>query len=135
VGYKYALETLSFWNMVTVNGICVSVVALSLSLRKSTFLELRNLKQRTQTLGLITGNQVIAAGGTALSFVAFASGPVALVSTLMNIRPVFVFLFSLIISRFYPNFINERLNRKTILIKLTGIVLITVGVVIISLSS
>lgn len=135
VGSKYALETLSFWNMVTISGICVSVVALSLSLRKSTFLELRNLKQRTKILSLISGNQVIAAGGTALSFVAFAAGPVALVSTLMNIRPVFVFLFSLVISRFYPGFINERLNRKTVLIKLIGIVLITGGVVIISMFS
>ncbi len=135
VGYKYALETLSFWNMVTITGICVSVVALSLSLRKSTFLELKKLKQRTQILGLISGNQVIAAGGTALSFVAFAAGPVALVSTLMNIRPVFVFLFSLAISRFFPNFINEKLNRSTIIIKLIGIAMITTGVVIISLSS
>lgn len=135
IGYKYALETLSFWNMVSINSIGVAVVALPLSLRKSTFLELKKLKQRTQTMGLIFSNQIIAAVGAAIGFVAFASGPVALVSTIMNIRPVFVFLFSLIISRFYPNFINEKLNRSAIIIKLIGIALITTGVVIISLSS
>jgi hypothetical protein len=53
----------------------------------------------------------------------------------MNIRPAFVFIFSLVIGRFYPNLLNERFNRRTILLKLIGIVLITGGVVIIGLSS
>jgi len=135
IGYKYALEKLSFWNMVSINAICVAVVTLPLSLRKSTLRELKNLKQRTQILGLIFSNQIIAAVGAALGFVAFASGPVALVSTIMNIRPAFVFLFSLVISRFFPNFINEKLNRSTIIIKVIGIALITIGVAIISLYS
>jgi hypothetical protein len=60
---------------------------------------------------------------------------VALASTLMNIRPAFVFIFSLVIGRFYPNLLNERLNRRTIPVKLIGIALITGGVVIIGLSS
>jgi drug/metabolite transporter (DMT)-like permease len=135
IGYKYALGTLSFWNMASINGICAAAVILPLSLRKSTLLELKNLKQRTQILGLIISNQILAAAGTALGFVAFAFGPVALVSTITNIRPVFIFLFSLVISRFYPNFINERLNKRAILIKFIGIVMITVGVAIISLTS
>jgi hypothetical protein len=53
----------------------------------------------------------------------------------MNIRPAFVFIFSIIISRFYPGFINERLTKGTIIIKLIGIAMITGGVAIISLSS
>jgi drug/metabolite transporter (DMT)-like permease len=127
-------KTISFWNTFSINGICCAVVALFFSLRKSTLLELRNLKQRTQKLGLIIGSQSIAALGITLSFIAISTGPVALVSTIMNIRPAFVFLFSLILSRRYPNFINEPLKRSTILIKLIGIVMITGGVVIIGLS-
>ena len=136
IGFKYAMEenTISFWNTFTINGICCAVVALLFSVRKSTFLELKNLKQRTQKLGLILGSQSIAALGITLSFIAISTGPVALVSTIMNIRPAFVFLFSLILSRFYPNFINEPLKRSTLIIKLIGIVMITGGVVIIGLS-
>ena len=70
-----------------------------------------------------------------MSFIAIGSGPVALVSTIMNIRPAFVFIFSIIISRFYPGFINERLTKDTIIVKLIGIAMITGGVAIISLSS
>ena len=135
IGFKYALETFSFWNMVSINGICVVVVALLFSVRKSTLSELKNLPQRTQRLGLVFGNQLLATAGMAVSFVAISKGPIALVSTIMNIRPAFVFIFSLIISRFYPNFINEPLNRRTILVKLIGIAMITGGVAIISLSN
>jgi drug/metabolite transporter (DMT)-like permease len=135
VGYKYALETMSFWNMFSVNGICVVTVILFFTLRKSTFQELKTLIQRNQKMGLLIGNQLFAAIGGVLGFVAIANGPVALASTLMNIRPAFVFIFSLVIGRFYPNLLNERMNRSTILVKLVGIALITGGVVIIGLSS
>jgi drug/metabolite transporter (DMT)-like permease len=135
VGYKYALETLSFWNMFTINGICVVIVILFFTLRKSTLEELKTLVQRTQKMGLLIGNQLIAAVGGVLGFVAIANGPVALASTIMNIRPAFVFIFSLVIGRFYPNLLNERLNRRTIPVKLIGIAMITGGVVIIGLSS
>ena len=135
VGYKYALETLTFWNIFTVNGICVVIVILFFTLRKSTLQELKTLVQRNQKMWLLIGNQLFAAIGGVLGFVAIANGPVALASTLMNIRPAFVFIFSLVIGRFYPNLLNERLNRRTIPVKLIGIALITGGVVIIGLSS
>lgn len=135
IGYKYALETMSFWNIFSVNGICVLVVILFFTIRKSTFEELKNLKKRNLKMGFLIGNQLLAAVGGVLGFVAIANGPVALASTLMNIRPAFVFIFSLVIGRFYPALLNERFNRRTILIKFLGIALITGGVVIIGLSS
>ena len=135
IGYKYALETMSFWNVFSVNGICVVTLILFFTLRKSTLQELKTLVQRNQKMGLLIGNQLFAAIGGVLGFVAIANGPVALASTVMNIRPAFVFIFSLVIGRFYPNLLNERLNRRTIPVKLIGIVLITGGVVIIGLST
>ena len=135
IGYKYALETLSFWNMMSVTGICVVIVIMFFTLRKSTLVELKNLNERNQKMALTVGNQLFAAVGASLSFVAIANGPVALATAIMNIRPAFIFLFSFALNRFYPNFINERFNRRTILLKIIGIALITAGVVIISLMS
>jgi hypothetical protein len=51
----------------------------------------------------------------------------------MNIRPAFILIFSLIIIRFYPGFITEHMTRKTILIKIIGIAMITGGVALIGL--
>jgi drug/metabolite transporter (DMT)-like permease len=135
IGYKYALAALSYWNMMSVTGICVVIVIMFFTLRRSTLVEIKNLDQRNQKMALLVGNQLFAAIGSSLSFVAIANGPVALATAIMNIRPAFIFLFSLALSRFYPNFINERFNKKTILAKFIGIALITGGVVIISLSS
>jgi len=133
IGYKYALQSMSFWNTLSTSTLCVVVVFLIYALRKKTFSELKNLPQLPQKMAILLGNQWFAVFGVVMSFIAIANGPVALVSTIMNIRPAFVFVFSLILSRFYPNFINERLDRRTILIKLFGIVLITGGVAIIGL--
>ena len=134
IGFKYALGTISFWNMVSINCFAVAVVVLCFSLRRATFTELKNLPQRAQKLGLIIGNQCIAVAGITVGFIATANGPIALVSTIMNIRPVFIFIFSLILSRFYPGFLNERLDKRTILMKVAGIAMITAGVAIIGLS-
>jgi drug/metabolite transporter (DMT)-like permease len=133
IGFKYALQSMSFWNTLSTSTLCVVVVFLIYALRKKTFSELKNLPQLPQKMAILLGNQWFAVFGVVMSFIAIANGPVALVSTIMNIRPAFVFVFSLILSRFYPNFINERLDRRTILIKLFGIVLITGGVAIIGL--
>jgi uncharacterized membrane protein len=133
IGYKYALETMTSWNMVSINAIFVVVIVLVISLRKATLLELKHLPQRTRTFGLIACSQTVVYIGVTLSFIAIANGPVALVSTIMNIRPAFVFLFSLLLSLRYPNFLNERLDKRTILYKVFGIVLITGGVAIIGL--
>jgi uncharacterized membrane protein len=135
IGNKYALENLTFWNMMTVNGICVVTVLAIFTLRKTTLIEIKNLANRNQKLAMVVGNQLIAAVAGTLAFVAIQNGPVALATAIMNIRPAFVFLFSLTISRFYPGFMNERFNRATILQKFIGIALITGGIVIISLSS
>jgi uncharacterized membrane protein len=72
---------------------------------------------------------------TIMLYVAVGKGPVALVNAILNIRPAFVFLFSLVLSRFFPNFISEPLNRSTVLLKFIAIALVTGGVVIITLSS
>lgn len=133
IAYKYAMTTISTWNTFTINGLCVATVALIYAARKKNILELKNLEQRNQKIGLIIGNQMIAALGIILSFIAIRSGPVALVSTIMNIRPAFILIFSLIISRFYPGFITEHMARKTIIIKIIGIAMITGGVAIIGL--
>lgn len=135
IGFKYALETMTVWNMVSINGLCVGAAALIISLRKETLAELKILPQRTQKISLIVVNQAIAITGVAVGFVATANGPIALVTTVMNIRPAFVLVFSLIISRFFPAFISERIDRRTILLKVAGIVLITGGVAIIGFTS
>jgi drug/metabolite transporter (DMT)-like permease len=135
IGYKYALETMSVWNMYSLTGICIAVIILSYSVRKENLLELKNIPQRTQKIGLVVGNMCIGIAGTILLFVAVRNGPVALVNAILNVRPAFVFLLSLGLSRFFPDFIMERLNSSTVLLKAGAVLLMTGGVIIISITS
>lgn len=135
IGYKYAMGTMSFWNIYSIAGICSAVVVLSYSVRKTTLLELKNLKQRTGTLGIIVVEESIVASSSILAFKAVGSGPVSLVNAILNTRSAFVFLFTLVLSRFFPKFINEPLNKSTIFLKLIAIAMMTGGVIIITFSS
>ena len=134
IGFKYALEEISFWDMYGINGICIASVVLIDSLRKENLLELRNLEQRTQKISIIIVDVCLGITAGILGFKALEMGPVALVNALLNVRPAFVFVFSLILSAFFPTVINDRLNKRTALLKFIAVALMTAGIVIISLS-
>jgi uncharacterized membrane protein len=135
IGFKYGLEQISFWNVFGISGICIGTIVLAYSLRKKNLLELKNLTQRTQKISLVTIDQLIGITSAIVAFKAMGLGQVSLVNAILNIRPVFVFIFSLILSRFFPNIVNEPLQRRTALIKFTAIGIMTAGIVIISLST
>ena len=135
IGFKYGLEQISFWNVFGISGICIGSIVLAYSLRKTNLLELKNLPQRTQKISLVTIDQLVGITSAIIAFKAMGLGPVSLVNAILNIRPVFVFIFSLVLSRFLPNIVNEPLQRRTALIKFTAIAIMTAGIVIISLST
>ena len=135
IGFKYALEKISFWNMWGINGISIATVILIYSMRKKNILELRNLNQRTRNILIIVVDVCLGITAGILGFRALEIGHVALVNALLNVRPAFVFIFSLVLSAFFPTVINDRLNKRTALIKFIAVALMTAGIVIISLSS
>ena len=135
IGFKYGLEQISFWNVFGISGLCIGTIVLAYALRKTNLEELKNLPQRTQKISLVVIDQMVGITSAIIAFKAMGLGPVSLVNAILNIRPVFVFIFSLILSRFLPNIVNEPLQRRTALIKFTAIAIMTAGIVIISLST
>ncbi len=133
VATKYASESVSFWNMYSLTAISLGGVFLLLSMRPAVFGELRSMRGRGATLTLIAGNETIVLVGIVLSFWAIENGPVSLVSTVMGIRPLFVFLYALALSRFFPTVLGERLSRGSVTLKVASIALIVGGVAIINL--
>ncbi len=130
---KYALGHISFWNLFSINAICFTVMFLLLSMRHKTIKELRDMEKRNQTLALLTLNECIAVVGIILAYSAMEQGPISLVSTMFSVRPLFVFIFALVVSRIFPTVLEERLNRGIVLVKLVSIGLILVGVTLLTL--
>jgi drug/metabolite transporter (DMT)-like permease len=133
IAIKYALEDISYWNMFSISTVCFGVVFISFSLRSAILRELRNMQQLRQSMTLLVCNEIAAAGAGILSYLAIRDGPVSLVATVVNTRPAFVFLFALLLSRFFPAVLNERLTKSTALLKFIAIALIVGGVALLTL--
>jgi drug/metabolite transporter (DMT)-like permease len=133
IAAKYSLDYISFWNMYSVTALCLATVFLLFSLRPWIVKELLELKQRGQVLSLLLINESIAIVGVILSFWAIERGPVSIVSTIMSIRPGFVFIYSLSLSLFLPGALEEQLSRGIIVTKVISIGFIVGGVALLTL--
>ncbi len=64
---------------------------------------------------------------TLLFILAAADGPVALVSALVGIHPLFLLIFAILLGRKHPDFLNESLSKGSLLRKAAATVLIIAG--------
>jgi drug/metabolite transporter (DMT)-like permease len=133
VATKYASDYISFWNIYSITAICLGVVFCLFSLRPRVLRDLWGMRGRGTTLTVIAFNETIALAGIVLSFWAIETGPVSLVSTVMGIRPLFVFLYAVALSRFLPAVLDERFSPGIAVLKVVSIALILGGVAIINL--
>ncbi len=133
VASKYALEYLSFWNMYYIGAMGMSAAFFLISFRRSVFDELRSMPQHKSTLALITFNELLAPVGIVLSFWAIERGPVSLVSTILSTRPIFVFIYAVLLGRALPMFLEWKPTKGILLLRLIATAMIVGGIAIIQL--
>ena len=128
---KYALGYMSFWNDATIQFFLSSSLFLAICVRPSVLRQIAGLKQRTFTIGFAIFAQAVACVAMLLAYSAIQKGEVALVSAVMNSKPLFIFVFSMIAGRFAPNFLApDHMSRKSVLVKAGATVLVTAGLVV-----
>jgi len=130
---KYALESLPFWNIYSINSAVLAICFIIFSARPTTFREFKGLSQRNQVTALIVIGQAIVVVAMVLGTLSVQKGPVALASTVMGARPAFVFLYTIVVSRLFPKVLNEPLTRNIALLKFTAIAMIVGGVALLAL--
>ncbi len=131
VAAKYALSYISFWNMYWISILSMAVIFLLISLRRHVIKELANIKRPRPILLLVLVNETLVVVGAVLLFWAMERGPVSLVSTIAGTRPIFVVIYALILSRFWPAFLVWQPGRAALVLKLVAISLIVGGIAII----
>jgi drug/metabolite transporter (DMT)-like permease len=132
---KYCLAYLSLWNVYCIALFSVSTVFFIMSLRTRTVKQLADIEQKSLTLGLFGGNQILALSAALLQFWAISTGPVSLVSTIIGTRPVFVAIFSIILSLILPGFlIKKSSGTRVTVLRLFSILMIVGGISIIYLT-
>jgi transporter family protein len=115
VTYKYALLGMDFWNLFVIRTGCVSIMLIAFGLSRKTFSDLRKvIDNRMGLTPFLFTEGLLASTAVLLTVLGLAIGPVALASTLMATRPVFVLIFSGIFSIKRIGMVNEPFTRGTV---------------------
>ncbi len=127
VASKYALGHMSYWNTVSLMFLISSLVFLAYCLRPRVVREVRQLRPLVNLA--VTANQAVAMVSTVLGYMAIQLGPVALVATTLNAKPLFIFVYSLLLGRLRPGFLLDNAAERTSLgLRLLATAMIVGGV-------
>jgi len=132
---KYVLEQINLWQLFIIGYSAEFFIALFI------FLFSKKLKQETREIFAnhrlcltVLGIHLIYFSASICFLFAAVFGPITYVSAITSSQPLFVFIFTLILSLYYPHILEERLDRRTVLIKTISIILIVTGILIIILA-
>ncbi len=131
---KYALAIFSPWQMYSISHFALAFVFLIISFRSRILKELAHHEKRNSSIIIIFFNEIIAITSTVLFYWAMERGLVSLVSAISSTRPVFVFIYALIISRFSELLLENRTSKGVLLLRFVAISMIVGGVAIIYLT-
>lgn len=134
VSNKYVLDFMSYWTSVSLSLVITSGLFILFCWRRCVVEEIRGLGRPWQTVVLVNLNQLLAIAAMAAGFWAIQNGPVSLASTVFNSKPLFVFLYAVILGYLAPGFLlNGSADRQSLALKLTATVMIVGGLAVIVL--
>lgn len=131
---KYALDYMSTWNMYWISHLILPLAFFCVSFRPSVFREIMNFQKRNSSLIMVSLNETIAVTALILFYWSVQRGSVSLVSAIYSSRPLFVFFYAAIISRFSNFLLEEQTSGSTLLLRFIAISLIVGGIIIIYLT-
>lgn len=80
----------------------------------------------------MAGNQIINSAGIIISISAVSIGKVAIVSALSALQPLLVLIVSYILFRYYPNVATDKMTKRTLSIRFSAVVLLSLGTYLVS---
>jgi transporter family protein len=127
---KFVLNYTDFWTVFAWSriGTFIFFVPIAYFNRKRLIQAIK--KTKNVAYGLVSINEVINLSGLIFITIASSIGLVTVVTGLSTIQPLFVSIFAIILSIFFPKIIKEEINRNIIVQKLIAIILIIVGSVL-----
>ncbi len=124
---KYAVEEVSVWTLFSIRQLGMAAVFLVLG--RKAWREVPLVIRSRTTLGLMLVTEFFLAHiALIFTLLAIEGGPVSIVSTLAGTRPLFVFLYTILLSASWWRFVDEPLERNVLGIKLLCIAMIVLGV-------
>ncbi len=132
---KYVYLRTSFINAFIWSRIGILIAAFFLLVQKQfRLLIFKKTKEVKHRAGLmLVGNKTLAGIGALLMNFAISKGSVTLISAVAGVQYAFVFLFSIIIFFINPALLAEKVNKKTVIQKISAILIIAAGLALLTM--
>jgi len=132
---KYTLDFISYWNSSSLSFLFTSLAFIVMCLRRDVLRQIAGMARPWHISAGVALNEVAAMFSLVLGFWAIQNGPVSLASTVFNTKPLFVFIYALILGRLSPGFLLDSVgDRRGLAIKGAATLLIVAGIAIIVLA-
>ncbi|MCX7919161.1 MAG: EamA family transporter [bacterium] len=128
---KYLLNSNEFWPVFAYIRLGAFVALIPVYWTKYPELKRQYQTAGKKPFGIIVVNETVTLFSLILYTAAIAVGFVTLVNALSATQPLFVLMFSVLLSLWYPQILKEELSKSGILIKLVAIILMFIGIMLI----
>ena len=130
VSDKYLLGYLTYWQTYAFFTLPLSIVLMLPAFSKKARKDLPNTMRNWVAILIV---QILGIVGTFIFLKAASLAPIAIVSGLGTLQPMFVFLIMLLLSLFTPKLLKEVITPGAIAYKILGIAGVVIGAIILSL--
>ena len=131
---KFLYSTETFWNGFVWFGVGHFIGATALLLvPKNAGIVHNDLRKLTKNgIALLVASTMVTFAADVTGLFAIKSGPVSLVSVVGGTQLLFLFILTVVISKYFPKILKENIGRKALLTKLVAIALMIVGLYLVS---
>ncbi|MEI6144147.1 MAG: DMT family transporter [Candidatus Berkelbacteria bacterium] len=128
---KYLLSFTDYWTVFSYLriGSFIAVIPLYFIFMKDLIFTAKD--KGAKAFALMTMSEFLNLTAVALMTAAAVTGFVTLTNTLSSVQPLFVLIFAVIISIFYPKILKEEIGRDAVVIKVIAIMLMIIGAVLV----
>jgi drug/metabolite transporter (DMT)-like permease len=142
---KHIYDNYHFVSAYSVSGLGAGLYVLFIALlssnvrRELSGIINKNSKNKSRTkskhIYLIIGNSLLGGFSVILTNVAISMGSPTLVGALRGVEYAGIFIIAVILSKIYPKILGEDLSRKSVLLKVSGIMLTITGIILLAVSA
>jgi drug/metabolite transporter (DMT)-like permease len=127
--YKFGVQEVPFWNTLPYEAFGIALGALLIVLYKNNFKQFRHETQKIkkQAWVFLTINELIYIIARYVGYFAISLISVGIVSILAGMQPLFVLIYGIILSIWFPQVLKEVVTKKTIGLKFASILIIILG--------
>jgi uncharacterized membrane protein len=127
--YKFGVTEIPFWNTLPYEGFGIALGAITITVYKNNFYKFRREtnKFKKRVFLFMTINELIYVASRYTGYFAISLISVGIVSILSSLQPLFVLIFGIVLSVWFPHIIKEVITRKTMGLKFAAIIIMIIG--------